>query len=91
MCMRSASRCDQQPLRQETPMNNLLIGMPGPGELAIILGVLVLLFGAKKIPELGRGLGSAFFEFKRGIQAGREAADEVERAREDLIRRDGGL
>ena len=36
----------------------------GPGEIAIIIGVLVLLFGAKKLPELARGSGRALRIFK---------------------------
>ena len=45
----------------------------GPGgvgiwELLIILFVIVLLFGAKRIPELARGLGAGVNEFKKGLQ-----------------------
>ncbi len=36
----------------------------GPTELILILLVIVLLFGARKIPELMRGLGSGIKEFK---------------------------
>ena len=45
-----------------------LLWMPGPTELLLILGVLVLLFGAKKIPEIARGLGSGVNEFKAGLR-----------------------
>lgn len=38
-----------------------------PQELLIIFGLVVLLFGAKKLPELARGLGSSMKEFKRGL------------------------
>jgi len=41
-----------------------LIAGLGPTELLIILGVLVLLFGAKKLPELARGSGRALRIFK---------------------------
>ena len=41
-----------------------LIAGLGPPELLIILGVLVLLFGAKKLPELARGSGRALRIFK---------------------------
>jgi sec-independent protein translocase protein TatA len=37
------------------------IGMP---EMFLVLGVVVLLFGAKKIPELARGMGKGIREFK---------------------------
>jgi sec-independent protein translocase protein TatA len=53
---------------------NLLIalGMPGWPETLFILVVVVLLFGAKKLPELARGLGQSLGEFKK-------ARDEFER------------
>lgn len=43
---------------------NPLIGSPGPTELLLILAVIVLLFGAKKLPELARGSGRALRIFK---------------------------
>lgn len=39
----------------------------GMGELLIILVVVVLLFGAKKIPQLGEGMGKAIKGFKKGL------------------------
>ena len=41
-------------------------GMPGGMELAVILLVLILLFGANKIPKLARSTGEAMGEFKKG-------------------------
>ena len=46
--------------------------MPGWPEIVFILFVVVLLFGAKKLPELARGLGQSLGEFKK-------ARDEFER------------
>lgn len=40
----------------------------GPTELIPIAIVLMLLFGAKKLPGLARSLGQSFVEFKRGIK-----------------------
>jgi len=40
----------------------------GPVEIIIILLIIVLLFGAKKLPELARGLGRSASEFKKGMQ-----------------------
>ncbi|MFH0878669.1 MAG: twin-arginine translocase TatA/TatE family subunit [Lentisphaerota bacterium] len=40
------------------------------GEILVILAVLVLLFGAKKIPEIARSLGKSLGEFKKGRQEG---------------------
>jgi sec-independent protein translocase protein TatA len=36
----------------------------GPTELLIILGLILLLFGARKLPELAKGLGQGLKEFK---------------------------
>jgi sec-independent protein translocase protein TatA len=53
-------------------MDTLAIGMPGGQELLIILFVVLLLFGAKKLPELSRALGKSLGEFKKGQQEGDE-------------------
>ena len=44
-------------------MTTLFFGAPGLQELVIILFVVILLFGGKKIPELMRGLGKGIREF----------------------------
>ena len=46
--------------------------MPGGPELLVVLGVVVLLFGAKKLPELARSMGKASSEFKKGLKEGTE-------------------
>lgn len=46
--------------------------MPGGPEWLIILVVVVLLFGAKKLPEFARSLGRSSSEFKKGIREGSE-------------------
>lgn len=38
----------------------------GPTELIIVLVIVVLLFGAKRIPELAKGLGTGMREFRKG-------------------------
>ena len=48
--------------------------MPGMGELLIILLIVLVVFGASKLPQLGHGLGSAIKNFKRA-QSG---DDEIE-------------
>ena len=53
----------------------LLFGMPGGWELLIIVLVILLLFGAKRIPELARGLGRGIREFK---DATKEIGNEIE-------------
>jgi sec-independent protein translocase protein TatA len=58
------------------------IGMP---ELIIGLVVILLLFGAKRVPELARGLGSGVREFKKGTQEGEvEKKEEEEKEDEQL-------
>ncbi|MGE0449103.1 MAG: twin-arginine translocase TatA/TatE family subunit [Vicinamibacterales bacterium] len=46
------------------------IGMP---ELLIILAIIIIVFGANRLPGLGKGIGSAIRNFKDGIKG--EAAD----------------
>ncbi|MCK4920496.1 MAG: twin-arginine translocase TatA/TatE family subunit [Bacteroidales bacterium] len=48
--------------------------MIGPGQIAIIVIVVVLLFGGKKIPELMKGIGQGMKEFKKATKD--EAAEE---------------
>ena len=45
----------------------LLLGMLGPWQIVLIVLVVLLLFGGKKIPELMKGLGRGVKEFKDGI------------------------
>ena len=52
------------------------MGMPGGTELLIIFGIIVLLFGAKKIPDLAKGLGKGIKNFKAEMKE----PDEVETA-----------
>jgi sec-independent protein translocase protein TatA len=51
--------------------------MPSIGpEWLVVLAVIVLLFGAKKLPELARSLGKSSSEFKRGMKDGVAEEDE---------------
>ena len=54
--------------------------VPGPTELIIILVVILLLFGAKRIPELAKGLGTGMKEFKKGASG---EDDEIEGKKKD--------
>lgn len=51
------------------------MGMPGGQELLIILAIVVLLFGAKKIPELAKGLGKGIKNFKAEMKNEDDEAD----------------
>lgn len=53
-----------------------MLGGIGAQELLLILLIVLLLFGAKKIPEIARGLGKSVAEFKKGT---RELEDEIKR------------
>jgi sec-independent protein translocase protein TatA len=46
----------------------------GATELLIILGICVLLFGARRLPEIGSGLGKAIKNFKSGV-SGKDEID----------------
>ena len=52
------------------------MGMPGLPELLIILVIVFFLFGAKRLPELARGLGRSITNFKSGLNE--EQSDETE-------------
>lgn len=51
-----------------------MFGRVGLGQILIIFGLFVLLFGYKKLPELGKGLGQALRNFKRSV----EEPDEID-------------
>lgn len=57
------------------------MSMPGPLELLVILLVVLLLFGGKKLPEVGRALGDGIREFKKAIQ-GKSDSDESSKKKE---------
>lgn len=61
-------------------MNVMFAGMLGGWEIVLILAVVLILFGAKKLPELAKGLGSGIKEFKK---ATREVTDEISSAMDD--------
>ena len=54
--------------------------MLGGWEIILILAVVLILFGAKKLPELAKGLGSGIKEFKK---ATREVTDEIQSSMDD--------
>jgi len=48
-------------------LSNLFLAI-GPGQIAVIAILVLLLFGGKKIPELMKGLGTGIKEFKKGVK-----------------------
>jgi sec-independent protein translocase protein TatA len=61
---------------------NVMFGLfnLGGGEIILILALVLILFGAKKLPELAKGLGTGIKEFKK---ATREVTEEVSNAMDD--------
>jgi sec-independent protein translocase protein TatA len=51
--------------------------MFGTTELLIVLGIVVLLFGASRLPQIGGGLGKAISNFRRGVKNPDEITDEA--------------
>ncbi len=51
-----------------------MLGSMGPAEWLIILCIILLLFGARRLPEIARSLGKGIKEFKK---AGREVTDDI--------------
>ena len=56
-------------------MNVMIAGFLGGWEILLILAVVLILFGAKKLPELAKGLGTGIKEFKK---ATREVTEELQ-------------
>ena len=57
---------------------NMTLAMIGVPELLLILGILVLVFGAKKLPQLGDAMGQGIRNFKAGMAKGEEEEAEVD-------------
>lgn len=64
-------------------MNTYFFGLLGMWETIAILAVVLVLFGAKKVPELAKGLGQGIKEFKK---ASRDVQDELTRTWEEADR-----
>lgn len=60
--------------------SKLLLFNLGTGEIIVIVLVILLLFGGKKIPELMKGVGKGVKSFKQGLN---EVEDEIKKASDD--------
>jgi len=58
----------------------LILGIVGPTEIILIIAIVLLLFGGKKIPELMKGIGQGAREFKKGLSG----ESEEEKKKEEL-------
>ncbi len=65
------------------------MGVPGPTELIILLVIILLLFGAKRIPELAKGLGSGMREFRKSSTGDYDEVNE-ENKKEQKLTAGGG-
>lgn len=57
----------------------VLLLMPSLGipELMIIFLIIMVLFGASRLPQIGKGLGEGIKNFKRGLKAGEDEAEQI--------------
>jgi sec-independent protein translocase protein TatA len=62
-------------------MNTILASWFGGPQVILILAIIIILFGAKKIPELARGVGLGIKEFKK---ATKEVKDEINNASTEI-------
>ncbi|NIA04924.1 MAG: twin-arginine translocase TatA/TatE family subunit [Proteobacteria bacterium] len=53
------------------------LGMP---ELVVILAIAFLIFGGKKMPEIGAGLGKAIASFKKGLNEAEETGTDIKKS-----------
>jgi sec-independent protein translocase protein TatA len=60
-----------------------MLGNIGPLEIGIVLIVALIVFGPKRLPELGSGLGRGMREFKESVTGENKDAVEVEAAPKD--------
>lgn len=62
-----------------------MFGSLGAPELLIILAIVVVLFGATRIGDIGKGIGRGIREFRREIKDGEEGEDEEKKPDSDTV------
>jgi len=65
-------------------MSIAMFSMPGGGEWILIGLAILLLFGAKKLPELSRSIGKSLSEFKKGKEEGEKSLNELKESASKL-------
>ena len=77
--IRPALSADRQATAGLTKGGETMFGL-GMQELIVILVILLLIFGAARLPEIGKAIGKTISEFKKGM---REASEEKEEKKEE--------
>jgi sec-independent protein translocase protein TatA len=62
----------------------MFTGLESPTHLLLLLLIILVLFGAKRLPEMGRSLGRSIHEFKEGLNS-REESDKTEAKASEAI------
>jgi len=65
------------------------LGRIGTTELVLILVVLLLLFGAKRIPDIARSVGKSMNQFKKGLREVDVNSEDEKKDHDDKIEQDG--
>ena len=60
----------------QTIVNILAMWTPGPIEL-IVIGIVALLIFGKRLPDMARGLGQSFTQFKKGLKEAKETKEDI--------------
>lgn len=62
---------------------SIFLGMFGPWQIVLVVAVVLLLFGGRKIPELMRGLGGGIKEFKDAVKEDENTSDNKKSTEKD--------
>ena len=68
---------------------SIILGIPGTWQIILIVLVVLLLFGGRKIPELMRGIGRGTREFKKGLNTDEEdESEKKDTGKKDVEKKD---
>lgn len=62
--------------------------MPSPLQLLIVVGIVVILFGARRLGDVGKGLGEGIRNFRRGISDDEKEAQRIAKGESDSEKSD---